>query len=209
MDERYVSKEEVKPFRRQFHEWMKKIRGEIKEEGISFTYMLVGSAKRNLVIRHHNKGFDCDYQIRITKNKNGYKAEKIKHLFMNALNGIVENYGYSNCENSSSSITIKMIGNNSNIVHSYDVVVLQQHNKETKILRYRKPPVGDGSYDFELLPNMSDFADNLRKINGSDRWKKLRGNYYKKKINELTENRTGKKSFQLLNEAVKEVLSSR
>ena len=174
MDERYVLKEEVRPYRIQFHEWMQEIREVIKKEGISFTYMLVGSAKRNLVIRHHNKGFDCDYQIRITKNKNSYKAEKIKHLFMNSLNGIVENYGYSNCENSSSSITIKMIGRNSNIVHSYDVVVLQRKNSETKILRYKKPPKGDGGYDFEPLPDMSDFADNLRKINGSDMWEKLR-----------------------------------
>ena len=40
----------------------------------------------------------------------------------------------------------------------------------------------------------------------SKMWKKLRDIYYKKKINELTDNRTGKKSFQLLNEAVNEVL---
>lgn len=209
MDERYVSKEDVKPYRKQFHDWMQSIREDIKEEGISFTYMLVGSAKRNLVIRHHNKGFDCDYQIRITKNKNGYKAKKIKHLFMDALNKIVVKNGYSNCENSSSSITIKMKGNNSNIVHSYDVVVLQQKNSETKILRYRKPPEGDDSYDFEPLLDMSDFADNLRKINGMEMWKKLRDIYYKKKMNELTDDRTGKKSFQILNEAVNEVLNGK
>lgn len=209
MDERYISKEEVKPYRIQFHKWMQAIREEIKEEGISFTYMFVGSAKRNLVIRHHNKGFDCDYQIRITKNKNGYKAKKIKHLFMNALNKIVGKDGYSNCENSSSSITIKKKGNNANIVHSYDAVVLQQKDSETKILRYRKPSKGDDSYDFEPLPDMSGFADNLRKINGSDMWEKLRDIYYKKKMKELTDNRTGKKSFQILNEAVNEVLNGK
>lgn len=207
MDERYVSKEEVRPLRRQFHEWMQEIRGEIHDKGISFTYMLVGSAKRNLVIRHHNKGFDCDYQIRITRNQSSYKAEKIKHIFMNALNRIVGNCGYNDCENSTSSITIKKIGSNSDILHSYDIVILQQQNNNTKILRYRKPPIGDESYDFELLPDMSNSTSNFHKIKGKDMWKKLREIYYKKKINELTDNRTGKKSFQLLNEAVNEVLN--
>ena len=66
----YVSKNEVKPYRKIFDKMMVDIRESVRKKGITFTYQLVGSAKRNLVVSHHNKGFDCDYQIVIRKNKN-------------------------------------------------------------------------------------------------------------------------------------------
>ena len=203
MDERYVPKEEVRPLRKQFHEWMQSIHDEIKDSGVSFTYMLVGSAKRNLVVRHHNKGFDCDYQIKITRNSLGLEAKELKDLFRNMLNKVVKKNGYSDCENSTSSLTIKKKGDKSNIEHSYDIVILTQDKEGVKILRYNKL---NGKYVFELLHDMSDAKENFNRINGSHAWEKLREIYYIKKTNELTENRTGKKSFQLLNEAVNEVL---
>lgn len=209
MGKRYVDPSEVRPFKKQFDNWMQTIREEIKDCGVGFTYMLVGSAKRNLVIRHHNKGFDCDYQIRITKNKKNLKAEELKYLFINALNSIVNNYGYSNCENSTSSITIKKKGNNSNIKHSYDIVILEETLQGVKILRYDKPPKGNGSYIFELLPDTDKAQDNFRKIKGKNMWGELRDVYYKKKMIELTDKQTGKKSYQLLNEAVNEVLDKK
>ncbi len=209
MDERYVARAEVKPLREQFHGWMRAIHDEIKENGISFTYMLVGSAKRNLVIKHHNKGFDCDYQIRITRNSNGLEPEKIKNLFRTALNRVVSQYGYKDGENSRSSITIKKVGNASNIENAYDVVIIKQEEGETKILRWHKPPKGDGSYVFELLPDMSNSQENFQKIKGKEMWDELKEIYYNKKMIELTDKKTGKKSFQLLNEAVNEILNLR
>lgn len=206
MDEKYVPKEEVRPLRKQFHEWMQSIHDEIKDSGVSFTYMLVGSAKRNLVVRHHNKGFDCDYQIKITRNENRLKPQEIKDLFRYVLNKVLKKDGYSDCENSTSSLTIKKKGDKSDIKHSYDIVILTQEKEGVKILRYHKPPVGDGDYVFEPLPDMSRARENFQRINGKKMWDKLRDIYYEKKMNELTDRRTGKKSFQLLNEAVNEVL---
>lgn len=206
MDERYVPKEEVRPLRKQFHEWMQSIHDEIKDKGVSFTYMLVGSAKRNLVVRHHNKGFDCDYQIKITRNVNSLEEKELKDLFRNALNNVINKKGYSDCEDSTSSLTIKKKGDKSDIEHSYDIVILTQDKDGVKILRYHKPPAGDVDYVFEPLPDMSSARENFQRINGKEMWDKLRDIYYEKKMNELTNGRTGKKSFQLLNEAVNEVL---
>lgn len=209
MDERYVPKEEVRPLRKQFHEWMRSIHDQVKDSGISFTYMLVGSAKRNLVVRHYNKGFDCDYQIKITRNVNSLGAKELKDIFRNALNKVANKKGYSDCENSTSSLTIKKKGNKSDIIHSYDIVILIQDEDGLKILRYHKPPDGDGSYVFELLPDMTGARENFSRISGKSKWDKLRDIYYEKKMRELTDNRTGKKSFQLLNEAVNEVLQKK
>lgn len=208
MDKRYVVSSEVKPFRKQFHDWMQAIHDEIKSKGVSFTYMLVGSARRNLVIRNHNKGFDCDYQIKITRNKNNLKEKELKYLFINTLNPIVKKCNYKDCENSTSSITIKKLGNRSNIEHSYDVVILIDALEGVKILRYHKSSNGDGKYNFELLPNTDKAQENFSKIKGKDMWDELRDVYYEKKMAELTEKKTGKKSYQLLNEAVNEVLQN-
>lgn len=207
MNDKYVSKEEVKPYRHLFHQWMEGIRDFIKENGISFTYMLVGSAKRNLVIRHHNKGFDCDYQIMITRNKKNLCACKIKHLFMDELNKFVTKDGYTTCKNSTSSITIKKIGENG-ISMSFDAVILIKENNLLKILRYNKDSLTEDKYKygFETLPDMKEFSNNLMKIKGQQLWNKLRDLYYQKKMIELTENKTGKKSFQILHEAVNEIL---
>lgn len=206
MDKRYVASSEVKPFREQFHAWMQAIHDKIKSDGVSFTYMLVGSARRNLVIRHHNKGFDCDYQIKITRNKNNLGEKELKYLFINTLNPIVKKCKYKDCENSTSSITIKKLGNHSNIEHSYDVVILIDDPEGVKILRYNKSSNDDGKYNFELLPNTDKAQENFRKIKGKDMWDELRDVYYEKKMAELTDKKTGKKSYQLLNEAVNEVL---
>lgn len=206
-DERYVSKRELKPLRKQFHEWMQLIHDPIKARGVSFTYMLVGSAKRNLVVRNHNKGYDCDYQIKLTRNENGLEAQELKDLFRDALNRVIKKDDYSDCENSTSSLTIKKKGDRSNIENAYDIVILVQDDAGLKILRYHKPPKGEG-YVFELLPDMSKAKENFQKIKGKKMWDDLRDIYYNKKMIELTDKRTGKKSFQLLNEAVNEVLES-
>ena len=78
----YVSKNEIKPYRKQFEEkLLPPIRKECKKNGLTFEHNLVGSAKNNLVVRHHNKGFDCDYQLTLRKNKKNLDPNTIKDYF--------------------------------------------------------------------------------------------------------------------------------
>ena len=65
--ERYLSRDEVRPYRDLFDRMIHRVSEEMKSCGISFFYRLVGSAKRNLVIYHPTKGIDCDYQIVLQK----------------------------------------------------------------------------------------------------------------------------------------------
>lgn len=60
----------------------------------------------------------------------------------------------------------------------------------------------NNNYVFEQLPDMKDHVENFKKIKGPEMWKQLRQIYYDKKIN----NKEEKKSFQILNESVNEVL---
>lgn len=107
----YVSKNEVRPYRKIFDKMMADIRESVRKKGITFTYQLVGSAKRNLVVRHHNKGFDCDYQIVIRKNKNNCTATEIKMLFGQLLNA-VKSDGFSDVQDSTSAWTMRKTDNN-------------------------------------------------------------------------------------------------
>ena len=199
----YVSKKEVKPWRAMFHRWMKNIRTKVKEKGITFTYRLVGSAKRNLVIRHHNKGFDCDYQIFIQRNNNNLSPKDIKLLFKSVIDEVCVADGFEPCENSTSSLTIKMVDKSqSKVGVGYDIVMLQETDEGLKILRCQNKGTKKESFVFELLPDMTNMSAKLAKIKGKNQWNKLRELYYNKKINYNSE----KKSFQLLNEAINEVL---
>ena len=199
----YVSKKEVKPWRAMFHRWMKNIRTKVKEKGITFTYRLVGSAKRNLVIRHHNKGFDCDYQIFIQRNNNNLSPKDIKLLFESVMDEVCVADGFETCENSTSSLTIKMVNKSQSKVRvGYDVVILQETDEGLKILRCQNKGTKKESFVFELLPDMTNMSAKLAKIKGKKQCDKLRERYYNKKTNYNGE----KKSFQLLNEAINEVL---
>ena len=68
MEIQFVTKSELAPYKELFmnvfHEVQKECR---KQYGLTFNFNLVGSAKRNMVIRHHNKGFDLDYQLFLQK----------------------------------------------------------------------------------------------------------------------------------------------
>ncbi len=199
----YVSKKEVKPWRAMFHKWMKNIRTKVKEKGITFTYRLVGSAKRNLVIRHHNKGFDCDYQIFIQRNNNGLSPKEIKLFFKSVIDEVCVADGFEPSENSTSSLTIKMVDKSQSKVRvGYDVVILQETDEGLKILRCQNKGTKKESFVFELLPDMTNMSAKLAKIKGKKHCDKLRERYYNKKTNYNGE----KKSFQLLNEAINEVL---
>ena len=73
--------------------------------------------------------------------------------------------------------------------------------ENTEILRHykdRKPEI----WKFEQLPDMKNASEQFRRIKGPEMWQDLRERYYDKKTN----NKSDKKSFQLLHEAVNETL---
>lgn len=203
---KYMTKAEIHPWHKKFIDWIESIRKEVRSKGITFECQLVGSARRHLVIPHHNKGFDLDFQIIIHKNKINKDEEQLKQLFMGLLNPLVTAEGFEHCEDSTSSITTKMIDKNrANIKVGYDVVIIKNKTVnnvvQTEILRHYKDEIPK-RWAFEQLPDMTDASKQFAKIRGADMWQDLRERYYDKK----TKNKDDKKSFQLLHEAVNETL---
>ena len=196
----YVSKKEVKPWIKKFNNLITKIRPLLRKEGIKFTVNLVGSSKRNLVVRHHNKGFDCDFQIYIMQNKKCLSPKEIKLKFIEVINKNKESI-FDKCEDKTKSIKLKYKDvNNQKNIFSYDIVILRILNGEIKIIK--KINEKNNIYDFVLVKDYSKYNEYFKKIQGDKMWKDLRENYYNKKIN----NKSEKKSFQLLHECVIEIL---
>ena len=202
----YVSKDEVRPYEELFEEVFREIQKELKKKnGLTFSFALVGSAKRNLVVRHHNKGFDCDYQLYLQRNKQELSAEKIKKLLIKKFDEKMPSE-FDYCEDSTSSITIKKkITQQSKIEFSYDIIIMDLYEDASYILRKN----GSGQYVWNQLPDFTSFEDDYRQIEGADMWEDLRQCYYDKKIakNNGSPKYKDKKSFQLLHQAVKETLS--
>ena len=202
----YVSKDEVRPYEELFEEVFREIQKELKKKnGLTFSFALVGSAKRNLVVRHHNKGFDCDYQLYLQRNKQELSAEEIKKLLIRKFDEKMPNE-FDYCEDSTSSITIKKkITKQSKIEFSYDIVIMDLYEDASYILRKNR----SGQYVWNQLPDFTSFEDDYRQIEGADMWEDLRQCYYDKKIakNNGSPKYKDKKSFQLLHQAVKETLS--
>ena len=201
----YVSKNEVRPYEELFEEVFREIQKEIKKKnGLTFSFALVGSAKRNLVVRHHNKGFDCDYQLYLQRNKQELSAEEIKKLLIKKFDEKMPNE-FDYCEDSTSSITLKKkITKQSKIEFSYDIVIMDLYENVSYILRKN----GTGQYVWNQLPSFTSFEDDYSQIEGADMWEDLRQCYYDKKIakNNGSPKYKDKKSFQLLHQAVKETL---
>lgn len=201
----YVTKAEIKPYRKIFFNSIENIRDEIKSKGITFIYRLVGSAKRNLVIKDNNKGFDCDYQIIIKKNKNNLSPNEIKNIFSIFLNKELKKENFNPANNSTSSITFRKVDKENNLrLFGYDIVILRNNNNDLEILRCKKDfqPI---VCLFEILPDMKNSTENFKKIIGPKMWKTLREKYLEKKILYL-EKDIERKSFQILNETVNEIL---
>ena len=194
----YVSKSEVRPYEKLFEDVFREIQKELKKKnGLTFSLALVGSAKRNLVVRHHNKGFDCDYQLYLQRNKQKLLMKKFDEKMPSE---------FDYCEDSTSSITIKKkITKQSRIEFSYDIVIMDLCKDASYILRKN----GSGQYVWNPLPDFTSFSEDYSQIEGADMWEDLRQCYYDKKIDKDNglQKYKNKKSFQLLHQAVKETLS--
>lgn len=204
----FMTKAEVKPHRQEFKNIIDSIRRDIRNEGITFTYTLIGSAKRNLVLRHHNKGYDCDYKITIQKNINKVKEKELKQMFMDAFNKVIVPMGYNHCEDSTQAITMKkVVKKESKIEKGYDVIITKDLDDGTHILRNDKNKRGN-VYHYVQMKDTQNFYNNYAQIKGSKMWEDLREKYKKKREdNENLPEEKQKKGFQLLSDTVNELIN--
>lgn len=198
----WVTKNQAKPYKKIMNDCIDNIRKKIKNDyRITFECFLVGSSKRNLVLRHHNKGFDCDYQIHIRRD-NKIKINECIEIFKQRITEYLNQKGYS-YEHSTSSLTYKKIDkDNSSIEHSFDIVFIKESENGSEIARHH----GNEGWRYEELSETKDYSVELKEIKERGKFQLVKDEYKKEKeANEKLPKEQRRKSYQIFVSSVKEV----
>lgn len=202
----YVTKAEYAPVKRELEQIIHTVQCEMREKHkLTFQFQLIGSGKRHLVTRVHNgnSGYDFDYNLIIKKGYH-YRADKIKQAFINAFKTALKGTQYSFPKDSTSAITIKVVGGkNKKICHSCDFAIIYYGSCSEMngyyYLRNNKPR---GSYEFAFRALNSNIEEKLNDILNEDGWNYIREEYLiLKNVNEGKE----KHSFSLYIETVNNI----
>ena len=201
----YISKQTIKQTqcKQIFDKAFKQVQKEARSEGLTFSCNLVGSAKRNMILENKNEGFDCDYQLFLQKNKKRLSPSEIKKLLIRLFDKYLsQNNGFTCCEDSTTAITKTRKSPNGKILFRYDIVILDCNQKTPSIIKRN-----NGGHTWCPLPQERNYPSNLAEIEGPEMWNELRERYREKKDMQFhNKGYQGRKSFQILNEAINEIL---
>jgi len=206
----YVPKNEYQPVRNQLEVIIHNIQKYMREKfKTTFQYRLIGSGGRHLITRvvGGNGGFDFDYNFIVSDPGEGYhyNADVLKAQFMEATKNAIRSTAYSNPQDSTSAITIKVIDQaNSRIVHSCDFAIIYYEGNVSQNGYYcLKNNKAQQQYVFEfrkLSKYADDKLDDIKKYSGG--WAAVVDEYLKLKNANRDQN---KHSFSLYLEAVSNV----
>ena len=210
---RYLTKNELKEPKKIFNDWVKKVQKELKKEKrIHFSFDPIGSGKRNMVVWQCNRdSFDLDYQITLTKlpedlAKNlSKKAKDINQIFKDAFD-YYRPGGFGYCDDSTQALTTLNVDKH----FGYDVIITYRDSEGTLHILYNKKNTnGANNKDYWWAPkaDMSNHRENYLKVVKSKHRKQLKDLYLKKRHahkDDVEPNK--KKSYQILNEAVNEII---
>ena len=199
----YISKQTIKQTqcKQIFDKAFKQVQKDAKAEGLTFSCNLVGSAKRNMILENENEGFDCDYQLFLQKNKKRLSPSRIKELLIKLFDKYFPS-DFEYCEDSTTAITTKKKNSNGTILFRYDIVILDCNQETPSIIKRN-----NSGHTWCQLPKERNYPSNLAEIEGPEMWNELRELYREKKDMQFhNKGYQGRKSFQILNEAINEIL---
>lgn len=205
----YVSKAEYKPYKEEIESIIKKVQKIMKTEyDTTFQFKLIGSTNRHLVtkIKDGNRGYDFDYNLILQKSDLWDNPKKLKEQFMRAFSKSLKGTKYGEPEDSTSSITIKVVDKkHSKIIRSCDFAIIYYLDDDDldNGYRYIKNWKKNNRYSFEDRVLSQNADCKLQEILEYEQgWNCVRDEYIKLK----NRNRdTNKKSFILYLESIQNV----
>lgn len=205
----YVKKSEYAPVRKELELIINHVQTVMRKRyGLTFQFRLIGSGQRHLVtrIKGGNRGYDFDYNLILTPPSDGYRyiAKVIKQDFIDALKIALQGTNYSFPQDSTSSITIKVVDKGKKkIKYRCDFAIIYYGNHDSYegyyYLRNNKP---QQSYQFVFRTSSFDIDEKVQEIIEDNGWPYIKEEYLSlKNINEGNR----KHSFSLYAEAVNNV----
>lgn len=196
----YVPESEYGPVKKQLLQLIDTVQKSIKNK-MKFRIKFIGSSSRNMITKDlkGNSGYDFDLNIIIDPNTVKDEPKVIKDFFRNAFDKYVKQFGYDNCEDSTSVFTIKT-KDNGKIIHSADFGIVRKYYGEKQILMNHKDLE---TYCWENLPKYSKKVSKMADwCKEKGLWEEVRDRYIRNK-NENTD--PGKKSRMIYADTVNQV----
>ena len=163
-----------------------------KEYDIGSSFYLVGSGARNLILQNSNQPIDLDYNLEITRIDDWKDCRNIKECARKAFNKVLRKYDWSDCEDSTSSLTTekRYFLNGNDTEFSIDVCIVWNR------------------YFWNQAPHSRRLKEKADYIKRNGKWALVREQYKTIKNRYLTSNDYNHSSFICYIEAVNNVYNS-
>lgn len=184
----------------------------LKEEyDIGSSFYLVGSGARNLILQNANQPIDLDYNLEITRIDDWDDCRNIKECVRKAFNIVLRKYGWSDCQDSTSSLTTekRYFVNGNDTEFSIDVCIVCEDTDGNYHRLIHDKRCSPNRYFWNQAPNSRNIREKAKYIKEKGKWKLVREQYKKFKNKYLTSNDYNHSSFICYIEAVNNVYNSR
>lgn len=207
-------KEFVSKMRTLCGEIMKDLCHILKEEYcIGATFYLVGSGARNLIMQNNNEPVDLDYNLEIIRCKDFKDCRYIKECVRKAFNKALNLKDLNDCEDSTSSLTSKLIyfteGNDTEFRIDVCITVRYEDDIYYRLIHKKTGFVFRDEYCWNMAPNSTRIKEKVDYIKKCGKWVLVRQQYETIKNMHLIRNDYNHPSFICYVEAVNNVYNSR
>lgn len=190
---------------------MKQLEESLREQGMNTQFFLVGSGARNMITQNGDGNFDFDYNLNII-SCDDWKARSIKELIRKTFNKVMRQNNLSDVEDSTSSLTSKLIyfNDNPNIEFKIDVcIVTEQDDNWYRLIHKKTGFMQSDEYIWNEAPHSKNCkvkADQIKKNPGW--WEVVRNKYLEIKNHYLRFHDDNHPSYICYVEAVNAVYNS-
>ena len=186
----------------------------LKEDyDIGTNFYLVGSGARNLILQNENRPIDLDYNLEIVRCEDYDDCRYLKECCMKTFNKVLREYKLHDCEDSTSSLTSKLIqfntGNSTEF--SIDICITTRDVKDNyhRLIHDKTGWTIKDRYFWNMAPQSKGLKEKVYFIKKSGKWELVRDQYLKIKNKYLTRNDEGHPSFVCYIESVNNVYNAR
>ena len=186
----------------------------LKEEyDIGSSFYLVGSGARNLILQNSNQPIDLDYNLEITRIDDWDDCRNIKECVRKAFNIVLREYGWSDCQDSTSSLTTekRCFSKGNDTGFSIDVCIVYEDvdGNYYRLIHEKTGITCNDMYFWNQAPHSRNIREKAKYIKEKGKWVLVREQYKRIKNKYLTANDHNHPSVICYIEAVNNVYNSR
>ena len=186
----------------------------LKEDyDIGASFYLVGSGARNLILQNENRPIDLDYNLEIVRCEDYDDCRYLKECCRKTFNKVLHEYKLHDCEDSTSSLTSKLIQFNSgnNTEFSIDICITTMDVKDNyhRLIHDKTGWTIKDRYFWNMAPQSKGLKEKVYFIKKSGKWELVRDQSIRIKNKYLTRNDDDHPSFVCYIESVNNVYNAR